>query len=555
MRVGQWWRIAALCFCGGCVALAVGCRETSQSDRGQDTSPAIVKRYGGTYHKSLRQEPAALDPAFLTDIYATAVAQQIFDGLVQFDAALNVVPAIAQSWEASHDGLVWTFHLRQGVKFHHGREVQAEDFVYTFTRLLDPRTASPRSWLFEHVQGAKPFVAQTAERVEGLRALDAYTLQITLSQPYAPFITILGMAQAKVLPREEVERLGAAFGRQPVGTGPFRFVRWTAGEEITLEANEAYYEGRPFLDRLHYRIITNSERIMTEFERGALEDIELTDQQHMSLRRDTRFTFSRKPLLATLFLWLDTRHSPLSNSRIRQAINYAINREAINSTIRQNRFTLARGPLPVGMPGYNPDLPGYPYDVARARQLLADAGYPEGKGLPPLELWTSATSATARQEHEAIKSDLERLGLQVELRQAENWHHYKTAILGKRPGAMYRSAWFADFPDPDNVLFSLFHSQSANNYANYSNPEVDRLLEQARSEGDYLTRIQLYRQAEALIMEDAPVVNLVYYTFEHVFQPYVQGIELNALGERYIPMKKIWLDAAPRASPTSPRPQ
>jgi oligopeptide transport system substrate-binding protein len=159
------------------------------------------------------------------------------------------------------------------------------------------------------------------------------------------------------------------------------------------------------------------------------------------------------------------------------------------------------------------------------------------------------------QEHELIKRDLERLGIRVELFTAQNWKQYKTEVLGKRPGAMYRTGWFADFPDPDNFLFPLFHSQSTNNYANYSTPAVDHFLEQARSEGDYLKRMQLYRQAEALIMADAPVVNLVYYTFETLFQPYVQGIELNALGERYIPMKKIWLDATPHVSLTTAKPQ
>jgi oligopeptide transport system substrate-binding protein len=539
--------------CGGCIALTVGCKDTGHPDKDQDKRTTPIKRYGGTYHKSLELEPLTLDPAFLTDTYATSVAQQLFDGLVQFDADLNVVPSLAKFWEASHDGLVWTFHLRQGVMFHHGREVHADDFVYTFTRLLDPRTESPRAWLLGRVQGAKQFLASAVERVEGLQALDAYTLQITLSQPYAPFISILGMAQTKVLPREEVERLGANFGRQPVGTGAFRFVNWVPGERIALEANEAYYEGRPFLDRLHYRIMTNLQNTMAEFEQGTFENVALTDQQHIPLSGDARFKFFRKPLLATLFLLLETRHGPLSNRKIRQAVNYAINREAMNSTIRQNRQVQARGILPLGMPGYNPGLAGYPYDLSRARQLLTEAGYPEGKDLPPFELWTSATSTRAQQEHEAIKGDLERLGLKVELFTAKNWQQYKTEVLGKRPGAIYRYGWFADFPDPDNFLFSLFHSQSPDNYAHYSNPEVDHLLEQARSEVDYLKRIQLYRQAEKQIMEDAPVVNLVYYTYETLFQSYVQGIELTALGERYIPMKKIWFDATSRVSLATPK--
>jgi peptide/nickel transport system substrate-binding protein/oligopeptide transport system substrate-binding protein len=474
---------------------------------------------------------------------------------VQFDANLNVVPCIAKSWEASRDGLVWTFHLRQGVKFHHGREVQADDFVYTFSRILDPRLVSPRAWLFEHIQGAKEFRAGKAESVEGLQALDAYTLRITLSQPYAPFIKLLGMAQAQVLPREEVQRLGAEFGHRPVGTGPFRFVNWVAGEEITLEANEAYYEGRPFLDHLHYHIMPNHQAILAEFEKGALEDVDLRGQEDTPLSHDPRFRRVRKPLLATVFLWLDTRSSPLNNRKVRQAINYAINREAISSSIRQNRHVQARGILPLGMPGSNPDRAGYTYDPARARQLLAEAGYPEGKDLPPLELWTGVTTTALLREHETIKGDLERLGIRVELITAESWKYYKAEVLGKRPGAIYRHSWHADFPDPDNFLFSLFHSQSTNNYAHYSNPAVDHLIEQARSEGDYLKRIELYSQAEELIMEDAPGVNLVYYTFEILFQPYVQGIELNSLGGHSIPMKKIWLDATPHVSFANSKPQ
>jgi peptide/nickel transport system substrate-binding protein len=557
MIATQRWRVILTYLCSGFIALAVGCKDTRSTDAGQDQQAVSVPTSGGTYHKALQQEPLTLDPAFLTDIYATPVALQIFDGLVQFDANLNVVPSIAKSWEASRDGLVWTFHLRQGVKFHHGREVHAEDFVYTFTRILDPRTASPRAWLFERVQGAAQFRAGEAERVEGLQALDAYTLQITLSQPYAPFITLLGMAQAQVVPREEVQRLGAAFGRRPVGTGPFRFVHWVAGEEITLEANEVYFEGRPFLDRLHYRLMTNYQNILAEFAQGALEDVDLTltSQEGTPLSSDPRFRFVRKPLLTTAFLWLNMGHGPLSRRKVRQAINYAIDREAMISTIRQNRHVQARGILPLGMPGYNPDLVGYAFNLSHARQLLAEAGYPEGKDLPPLELWTSSKHTAVLQEQEAIKQNLERLGIRVELFTAQNWNQFRTEVVGKHLGAMYRYSWFADFPDPDNFLFSLFHSQSSENCANYSNPVVDHLLEQARSEGDYLKRIELYRQAEKLIMTDAPVVNLMYYTGEYLFQPYVQGIELNALGARYIPMKKIWLDATPRLSLATPKPQ
>lgn len=552
----QWWKTIPAYIIGPllCLIVLLGCKEEKRADQAQKKAFSPAPRYGGTYHKALRQEPLTLDPAFSTDIFSTSVAHQVFDGLIQFDADLHALPSLAQSWHASYDSLVWTFFLRQGVKFHHGREVTADDFVYAFTRLLDPRIASPHARLLEHIQGAKQFLAGETTQVPGIRAVDAYTLQITLTQPYAPFLSILGMAQVKVVPREEVERLGAQFGRQPVGTGPFRFVNWVAGQEITLEANETYFEGRPFLDRLSYRMMANHQGMTTAFAQGALEDVELTGQEQIGFGPDSQVQFLRKPLLATLFLWFDLRQGPLSHPKVRQAINYAINRDAMVRTIRHDRHVQARGVLPRGMPGYHPELPGYRYDVTRARQLLVEAGYPEGQGVAPLELWSSVTTPAARQEDAWIQRDLAHIGLRVTLLSAENWKHFKTTILGQRPGAMYRHAWFADFPDPDNVLFPLFHSQSTNNYAHYRNPIVDRLLEQARSTSDYLSRIDLYRQAEALIVADAPAVNLVYYTLEYMFQPYVHGVELNALGERYIPMKKIWLDVTHRAFPAKTSP-
>jgi peptide/nickel transport system substrate-binding protein/oligopeptide transport system substrate-binding protein len=496
------------------------------------------------YRKPLRAEPLTLDPAFATDIHAAAVVQQVFDGLVQFDADLNVVPSLAQSWTALHDGLLWTFTLRRDVKFHNGRAVTAQDCVYSFTRLLASKTQSPNAWLFERVRGAKAFRAGEVDQVAGLQALDDYTLQITLSEPYAPFISMLGIAPAKVVPLEEVERSDMPFSRRPIGTGPFRFVTWSAGEKIVLQANKEYFAGRPFLDALHYRIFPsyNVEESLAAFKQGLLEDTTVVAQERQRLIKDTRYHFVRKPILATLFLLINTREAPLNNVKVRQAINYAINRDSISETIRQGRLVRARGILPQGMPGYNPELSAYAYDPQRARDLLAEAGYPGGKGLPPLELWSGSIAPEAQREQEAIKRDLQQVGITVELHTAQSWQHYQTQLLGQRPRAMYRYAWYADFPDPDNFFAVLFQTQGTSNFSNYSNPEVDRLLQRAQRNNVYLERLQLYRRIEELIMSDAPSVNLLYVTFEQLFQPYVQGLALNALGEPYIPMKTIWLD-------------
>ena len=527
--------------CSAVVLCIVGCRESARTD---ESKLATVEKQGGIYRKPLRNEPRSLDPALARSTYATAVMNQLFDGLVQFDENLNIIPNLAESWKATHNGVVWEFKLREGVSFHNGREVTAEDVVYSFTRLMDPHLKSPSAWLFERVKGVEAFRAGTVNHIEGLVAEDKYTVEITLSQPYAPFIRMLGIVHARVVPKEEIVRLGDDFRRHPIGTGPFRFVRWVPGQEIVLHANESYFEGRPFLDELQYRIFSGSNReaILAEFEDGKLEDAPVPVADRQRLLDNTKYRLFRKPLLATLFLWLDMRgEGPLRHLSVRQAINVAINREKINAKIRQNRLVQARGILPPGIPGYNPELPDYDYNPERARQLLAEAGYPEGKGLPPLQLWSSVKSPTAIEENKAIKADLERIGMTIELRNAKSWSHFRK-ILGKTPNAMYRYAWYADFPDPDNFLFMLFNSKSNRNYGDYHNLQVDLLLSQAQSENNYLRRLELYREAETFIIADVPTINLVHNVFEHLFQPYVRGVALSALGERYIPMRKIWLD-------------
>jgi oligopeptide transport system substrate-binding protein len=512
-------------------------------------------QYGGVYRRGLRGEPRTLDPALVTSIYGVLVVQQIFDGLVQFDAELNVVPCIAQSWNASDNGLVWTFYLRKGVKFHNGREVVADDVVYSFTRLMDPKMHAAGKSIFARVKGAQAFLAGQAQRIEGFKALDNYTLQIVLSKPYAPLVRALGMWTFKVVPKEEVERLGKAFGRSPVGTGAFRFVAWKPGETITLEANETYFEKRPYLDQVVFRIFhkANLKAIFTEFEARRLEDSKIPVDQRDQLLKDRRYQHISIPIFQTLFLWMDYREGPLSDLRVRRAINLAIDRSYLVNHLREGRFPEAHSIIPPGMFAYNPRLPKNTYDVAKAKQLLADAGYPNGQGMPPVELWSGAESPTSVADHKAIKAFLAKIGIDVQLRTTQTWEAYFDQVLGKRPGSIFRYAWYPSIPDPDDVLYTLFHSQSEFNRGHYHNPKVDRLLEKARDELDNSKRIDLYREAERLIIADMPTVNLVHYTFERLFHPYVHGVRANSLGEHYIPMKTIWLDTAPHDFPRTAR--
>jgi peptide/nickel transport system substrate-binding protein/oligopeptide transport system substrate-binding protein len=508
-----------------------------------DTTP----RYGGVYRRPLANEPASLDPARTRDIYAYAVMNQIYDGLVQYDEHCNPIPAIAGFWEASRDGLDWTFFLRQGVRFHHGREVTAEDFVYSFSRILDPALQSPVAGLFMHIQGAEAFQAGEAQGVEGLQALDRYTLRIRLQQPFAPFLGVLAKVNARVVPREEVERLGDAFGRQPVGSGPFRFVHWNQ-QQILLQGFEQYYAGPPYLEQIAFKIrlqktFTDDFQALLagELDEAAVPGATVDGQPET---RSGAYLYLSKPSLHILYLGFNTQLEPFTNPKVRQAFNYAINKDAIVRQIRKRGSIVAQGILPPGMPGYNPALVGYDYNPSRARQLLAEAGYPNGQGLPVIHLWYSSREASAPQEMAAYQAYLAELGVTVEIHQAESWPALEK-VLAAGAAMMFRLARHSDIADPDNLLHPLLSSQSKTNRTLYRNPQVDQLLEEARRASDYKQRIALYREIEAMAQRDAPWIVQHHQVFEQLYQPYVRGVEVSVMGAHYIPMKKIWLHQGP----------
>ncbi len=515
-------------------------------------------RFGGVYRRPLASDPASLDPAQTTDVYANTVVNQIFDGLVQFDSHLNLVPAIAGFWEASMDGLTWTFTLRKGVKFHHGREVTAEDFVYSFTRLLAPAVQSPLANHFMHIRGAAAFRAGTASHVEGLRALERYTLQITLQEPYTPFLSILAMVNAKVVPREEVERLGEQFALRPVGSGPFQLLHWERKRQIVLQAYNAYYEGRPFLNQIVFEVSARekAEEDLGRFLQGELEETIVPSTKAEELRDNPiyrPYSYRTKPTLHLLYIGFNMRKEPFTESRVRQAFNYAINKEVIVQEIRKRRGVIAKGVLPPGMPGYDPDLTSYDYNPRLAAQLLAEAGYPGGKGLPILELWYTSNEQSTPQELEAYRESLAALGVTIEIHRAANWASMEEMLAVGR-AAMFRLGWHSDIPDPDNFFFPLLFSRSKTNRTLYHNTQVDQLLEQARRETDYPRRIAIYREVEKLVLRDAPWISQHHGVFEYLYQPYVQGVEINALGAHYIAMKKLWLQKAAPAVGSIPPP-
>jgi peptide/nickel transport system substrate-binding protein/oligopeptide transport system substrate-binding protein len=529
--------LAALAAVSLAVALPAAAQERAAGD-------------GGAYRRPLGNDPVTLDPARIADVFSRSVAQQLFDGLVQFDQTLTIMPALAQFWKASRDGRVWTFTLRKGVRFHHGRELTADDVVFSLTRLVDPAVKSGTADLFLGIRGAREFREGKAASVSGLVALDSSTVQVTLAEATVPFVSLLGVGHAKIVPRDAVTELGEAFGTRPVGTGPFRFVRWERGKEIVLAANRDYFDGAPRLGRVVFRIFPGGARdaVYQEFRQGGLEDAPVPARDYRQVVASAQHQYVRRPMFSLRHYGLNVRQAPLDDRRVRQALTHAIDRGAIVEEIFLSRFLPARGILPPGTLGYNPQVRGYAHDPARARHLLAQAGYPGGRGLPPLHIWSAVRDEDVLKEHDRMRQDLAAVGVRAEFQYLPDWPAY-TRRLGERSFPVYLYAWFADVPDPENFLGKLFHSQSPRNYTGYASRVVDRLLEEARQEEEPARRVERYRQAEELVLDDAPIIPVWHYTYERLFQSYVRGVEVSGLGDPYIPLRKIWLDRPRGGSP------
>jgi oligopeptide transport system substrate-binding protein len=559
--------MALLVALGICCYLLIHSPFESPKALEQSDPHLLGAKFGGMYRRVLGNNPSTLDPALVTDIYGGTIVRQLFDGLVQFDADLRPIPALAQFWEASQDRLTWTFLLRRGVRFHHGREVTAHDVVYSFTRLLGLNRPVTATAAFRHIQGATEFMQGKTTSVQGLKALDRYTLRIVLEEPLASFVAVLGLHNAAVVPQEEVEKLEERFGRAPVGTGPFKFVRWEPNEEIVLQANDQYYEDRPFLDAIVFKLVVGGklEEQFAEFLQGNLEDTMIPSGKIDEIRADPRYRQYQRvriPTLSLQYIGFNTQLEPFSDKRVRQAFNYAVNKEVIVREITQSGHMLyprasltATGALPLGMLGYDRKLQGYPYDPAKAKRLLAEAGYPDGAGFPVVQLWSVAKSIIAKAELAAYQQYLADLGVQVDIHFAPDWPVYQ-AMLEQGQLPMFRLSWYADIPDPDNVLSPLLHSTGSSNYTFYRNPLVDQLLEQARKTFDEAQRIALYHEVERLVIDDAPLIAQHYGASEYLYQPYVQGVEINWLGPRATPMKKIWfkksfVEGSMRATPSA----
>lgn len=477
----------------------------------------------------LNSNPTTLDPALVTDVQGGSIAAKLFNGLVRFNENLDIVPDIALSWKLSEDQRTYTFRIRRDVPFSNNRKVTAKDVKYSFERVLTPGTKAPLTWVLDKIEGAREFMDGKANSVSGIQVVNGNTVTIRLTKPFGPFLSLLAMTTAYIVPKEEAERLGPDFGTHPVGTGPYVLTEWKHGQQLLLTAREDYYEGKPKLNGISYRIIPEDLTAVMEFETNRLDVLLIPASEYKRYTTDPawRDQVYGRTGLNTYYLGFNCARPPFNDPRIRKAVNLAIDRQHILNTIFEKRGVLANGPIPPGLwknKVWSRALQdqGYGYDPDKAKALIREAGA-EGK---IIKIYITADPEVL-DIVEVIQSYLADAGLKAEIVQLD-WSALKQAVNEGEPDAFWLS-WWADYPDPENFLYPLFHSASVGSGGNRTrciDPEVDRLIELAQGTMDERQRYRLYRQAEEKIIQLAPWVFMWHKADYFVVQPWVKDFKI-----------------------------
>jgi oligopeptide transport system substrate-binding protein len=494
---------------------------------GKTAAPVTQSAPAGNTLRLPGAEPPSLDPALAGDADSAGYVAEIYSGLVTLDQNLKVVPDIAEKWDVSQDRKTYTFHLRQNVKFHNGQPLTAQDFKYSIERAADPVTASPTADTYlGDIVGVKDKLNRAAPDVKGVVVVDNYTLQITIDAPRTYFIAKLTFPTAFVVDKNNVEKGGRTWTDKPNGTGPYSLKEYVRGQRIVLVKNGSFYlDPKPSIDEVDY--ILGGGSAMTMYENGDLDavpigpnDVERVTDPASPLNKELTIA----PQLSTFFVVFNTRKPPFDDPKVRQAFALSIDRQQIVDVVGKKMPVLANSILPPGMPGYVEPNTKIPYDPAKAKQLVADSKY-AGK-LPDITWTTTGGGGATAQDIQAMTAMLKSaIGVNVQIQQTD-WASFIGQLNdpSKNPYQMFDIGWIGDYADPQDFMDVLFHTGSLQNWSAYSNPAVDKLLDQAGQESDVATRFKLYAQAEQMILADYPVVPTMHPRDYWLTKSYVKGL-------------------------------
>jgi ABC-type transport system substrate-binding protein len=478
-------------------------------------------------------DPRSLDPALSTDVPTGEVVSLLFDNLTQFDADAQLRPGLAQAWDVDATGRRYTFHLRTNATFHDGKSITARDVRGSMLRALAPGTTGGRSWPLYPIQGARAYAGGQANDVEGITLRDDSTIVFTLEEPLNLFPKLLAMPVAAIVPTP----VPANFDQHFDGSGPWKFVSWSHDDAIVLARNDKYWGGVAKSDTLRIRIIPEPLTQAAEYEAGHLSVVEVPVGETQRWRETHEQELQRRPALRDYYVAINTTRGPLKDVRVRRALNHAVDVPTLLTTLFSNRGVPAAGALPPGILGYDSTRTRYAYDPARAKQLLAEAGYPNGFAI---KLWRTPRAELARLA-QSIQQNLAEVGIQVEI--VERDASSARAAVRKGEADLFLTDWWADYPDPENFNYPLFHSRNkgpGGNYAFLADPGLDSMILRARATPDEAEKERLARTIDARVFELAPWIFLWSPIDVWAAQPDVRGwrVPLVFTGQRWTQVER-----------------
>ena len=514
--------LSALILISGCAFAGTGTSDSTRDwqEIGVDPKEAILL-VGG--------QPRTLDPAKTLGGPDDALGH-IFSGLVMLDSDLQVQPDLAAGWEISDDGLLYTFYLQPHAQFHDGRPLTADDIVYSWERAADPQTGSDTVQTYlGNIAGVPEKVRGEAEQIDGLKVIDDHTFSVRLIEPDVTFLAKLAYPVSFVVDRETVTDVD--WEHHPNGSGPFKLQTWQDDDLIILQRNDSYYREPALVSHVAYDLGPGLPLAMYETGQIDLVGIDNNTLERVQDPNNEFYDDLRTVVtMCTSTIGLNNQLPPFDDQNVRQAFNYALDKERLIETFAGGNALVANGPLPPGMPGYG-SLEGesYPYDVEKARALLAESGYGDPADLGRLTFTTQGYGDVGPYITAVITLWEEALGVTIEPEMLDPYLYYDELYAGD-VGHFFSSGWCADYPDPQNFLEVLYHTNSEQNLAHFSDPGIDELLDQARVEQDVQHRLALYQEAERRIVEAAPVVFLSHAIAAELVNPELEGYKLTAIG-------------------------
>ena len=465
----------------------------------------------------------------------------IFSGLVSLDTNLNIRPDLAETWEVGAGGTVYTFHIHPDAKFHDGRDVTAQDVVFSWERAASPELQSDTvlTYMGDIVGVHEKYFGQ-ADSISGLKVIDEKTLQVTIDAPKPYFLMKLTFPTSFIVDKDNVS-LGEEWVKQPNGTGPYKLREWKSYEYIVYEANQDFYLGAPSIPYVVYKLYAGDDVRLFETGEVDIAGVGLYDVERML---DPNEPMNRNLVsgvnLCTNYVVFDATQPPFDDVNVRKAFSMAFDRQRYIDVLYQGLVLPAVGLYPPGLPGFDYSLEGLPFDPEQARELLKQSKYGGPEGMPEIIYTNSGVGSYVGGNVAALAEMWEQyLGVKIQVENLDFNFYYQQIFSGNH-GQIFDGGWCADYPDPENFADVLFHSDVPQNHGGYSNPELDALLEAARIEPDVTRRIEMYQQAERIIVDDAPALFLTHSLSYQLVQPYVKGFVNTPISislERY-----MWLE-------------